>query len=267
LTTEQQEQSANPGQERAPESGAPSDILPDQEPSKSQSEKTTGKLRAYLKDFGGFLIKPKTLLEIAALIVVICYTRYAGQQVRTMNDTLEEIRKQTGSSEQAAKAAKSGADTASDTLRLDQRAWLTIYKFELPSEPRMGTPIQIGFFIQNTGRTPALDEYTETLVVSSVTEPKPPSTFKSALHFRNNIITPGTNNTRSTSETWIPSGAGMAAYINKTAKIYIHARINYTDIFEVQHWTSVCAYHTYGDALNSFAICMQGNDVDRYHQK
>jgi hypothetical protein len=46
----------------------------------------------YFVRFCHFLKKPKSVLELAALIVLGFYTFYAGRQVKTMNDTLSEIK-------------------------------------------------------------------------------------------------------------------------------------------------------------------------------
>jgi hypothetical protein len=124
LSTEQQEQPANDGQQSTTGSGPPPDILPKKEPPKSQSTKPDGKISAYLKSFGRFLIKPKTILEIAALLVVICYTNYSGQQVQTMSDTLSEIRKQTNSAQRQAHDADKALASSDIALRVQHRAYV-----------------------------------------------------------------------------------------------------------------------------------------------
>ena len=95
------------------------------------------------------LKKPKTLLEIAALVVVILYTRYAGQQAHIMNDTLIEIRKQTGFAEKssrgaadAAKAAGDAVTTARDNFARDQRpcTFLLTYLFLCQNRTHRETP-------------------------------------------------------------------------------------------------------------------------------
>jgi hypothetical protein len=91
-----------------------------------------------------------TWLEVAALIVLMFYTRYAGQQSKTMSDTLAEIRKQTGSAQTAAEAAKSAAETASDGLKITQRAYLAIKNPHVSANGQ-----QISIPVENYGHTSA----------------------------------------------------------------------------------------------------------------
>jgi hypothetical protein len=48
----------------------------------------------FLQKLKNLLTDPKSILEIAGLIVLICYTHYAGQQRDAMNETLGSPRPQ-----------------------------------------------------------------------------------------------------------------------------------------------------------------------------
>jgi hypothetical protein len=56
---------------------------------------------------------------------------------------------------------------------------------------------------------------------------------------------------------------GMAAaYKDNKVRVYFTGRINYNDVFGRPHWTTFCAYHTYGQDLKLFNVCPTGNEMD-----
>jgi len=179
LSAEEQKKTENSGSKSAEGGSTLSGLDSNQKPTGNQAEHPTGQkqtrfdsVKNFVKSYRvrEFLKNPKTWFEIVALFVVICYTRYAGQQANTMNDTLVEIRKQTTSANISASAAQSAALTASQTLitttnrfRIEQRpiVWLTndigkpdfVPQFNNPASP-IGQ-IAWDWHFTNYGRTPA----------------------------------------------------------------------------------------------------------------
>jgi len=104
LSTDEQKKADNPDTSRTESSSLLGDTALTKEQTENHTAQSTDKKTSHfdkVKDFVSsyrtreFLKDPKTWFEIVALIVVICYTRYAGQQVKSMNQTLGEVRKQT----------------------------------------------------------------------------------------------------------------------------------------------------------------------------
>jgi hypothetical protein len=58
---------------------------------------------------------------------------------------------------ETADAARSAANTASDTLTIDQRAWLGVKDITLTHPLEVGKPVDISINTFNTGKSPALD--------------------------------------------------------------------------------------------------------------
>jgi hypothetical protein len=109
-----------------------------------------------------FLKDPKMWFETAALIVVICYTRYAGQQSRTMSNTLVEIRQQTEYAKESAHAATDAAtaaqkalDMTRDKFRQDQRPYIWVTSLGEPTFVPQAGQIIWTWHMTNYGRSPA----------------------------------------------------------------------------------------------------------------
>ena len=67
----------------------------------------------------------------------------------------------------------------------------------------------------------------------------------------------------SISDPLTPSESLHSLYTKQGAVLYVHAIIRYENIFQKHHWTTVCAYHVYGEPLDQFTFCPNGNDMDR----
>ena len=120
-------------------------------------------------------------IEVVALMTVICYTRYAGQQSKTMSDTLSEIRRQTIKITESAAAANNAAQAAQDQVRImqsGQRPWVgldgqatleRVTPFRLlpispPNKIGISCDIDETFIIHNYGITPAFDEHSDVML-------------------------------------------------------------------------------------------------------
>jgi hypothetical protein len=122
--------------------------------SASQKQTLLQRFGTFLKNcrFWKFLKEPKTWLETAALIVVICYTHYAGR-------TLDEIRQQTFSVRKSADAAESAARTAQDTLIASERPWITVQADIVGplTFDANGAHLPIRYRLKNIGHSPAVN--------------------------------------------------------------------------------------------------------------
>ncbi len=148
-------------------------------------------------------------------------------------------------------------------LRLDQRAWLTSSRFRLIAEPEAGKPIHVDYFIQNSGKTPALDYYSQPVLFLASGMPgmqkfEEPKTFVSR-----SIVPPGSAGTASATLPIMLAELELSHYRSRADHLFIHAILRYRDIFGRVHWTTVCAYHTWGNPLDMFQYCASGNEMDQ----
>ncbi len=199
-------------------------------------------------------------VEIVTVVLLFAYTTIAFWQGC--------------STKKSADAAKSAADTAADSLVLAERPWITISKCLLPAEPAVTTTAEetkkiiLTCWIQNTGKTPALNESSASNILfvtgmhpgmRLIMNPEQPSPSVSivppdaqGMHFAAGFR-PGTTNLPV--ETLNEYKAGVSA-------LYLLARIDYSDVFGKAHWTTACLYHPYGTDLGTWNSCPTGNDVD-----
>jgi hypothetical protein len=157
-------------EKKDPENGGPysteraslsSGLRTDHEPPQNQATDPTnqeGNLLARLKKF---IKDPRVWLELAALAVLVFYTVFAGQQSRTMSNTLDEIRKQTPSITRSSDAAVSAAQTAKDALESATRPYvgialnLPVATSEIPPfNPSVGQRLTIQISYVDYGRLP-----------------------------------------------------------------------------------------------------------------
>jgi hypothetical protein len=152
LTTEQQEYSDNNGDKGTNKLILFGEDGAKREPPKSHAQHTRDKVRIFLKAIWSrvwshsnrqIVFDPRVWLEVAALVTVIFYTRYAGQQRDAMNETLAEVKKQTGFASTSAQAATTAAKVAQDSIlqsdkqfRQDQRPYIWIVNSTGMGEPQ-----------------------------------------------------------------------------------------------------------------------------------
>jgi hypothetical protein len=170
---------------------------------------------------------------------------------------------------------------ASHNFRVDQRAWISAYRFELSEEPTEAFTQDeiIRFFvncwIRNTGKTPALGEFSNAEWFFSIEPPGPvtvtaPQESSSSV----SIIAPGVDNIKfSILPTPDTANRGprvfspitsdtVRMYREKKYSMYVFGKVQYRDIFSKPHWTTICAYHVYGKPLSEFEYCKSANEVD-----
>lgn|GEM_PF-6337524 len=110
MSDEQQSDPRDPDPENSGEAALPSNVGPNLPPPTEQTTQSSKKVKTFLDYAKCDLKKPMVWIELVALIFLIRYTHYAGQQSQSMNDSLSEIRKQT-------KSIQRQADDADKSLR------------------------------------------------------------------------------------------------------------------------------------------------------
>jgi hypothetical protein len=196
-----------------------------------------------------------------------------------MNDTLKEMQKQTQSMIEAARAAKDAVieaqesreqkklalDASIESFRLEQRPWVSVFGIRFTSPVEVGKQISVSFSVRNNGRTPALNEYSQSALYWYPVSGAPRMTkFRLLKELRSvHVVPPDSTLVAATTATFdaIPPAEAIEAYLNKKVRLYVHTIIRYEDVNSIPHWTTACHYHLFGD--DSFHACGTGNDDDR----
>jgi hypothetical protein len=218
---------------------------------------------------------PKTYFEIAAFVVVVCYTVYAGRQSRTMSETLVEIKKQTGYAEtsatgatDSAKAARDAVTQARDQFRQDQRPyiWLTNsglgtpeFILTRPNEVPPTGQILWTFHYTNYGKSPAYKL----------------RSYKFISVERNGRFSASYGSSKAPSSEGVPvppnkddmgtvvsdPGITQAAFNQMTRvdnAIRIKVRLEYSDAYGGKYETAICIGRL---VVGSIQYCPSGNDI------
>ena len=203
--------------------------------------------------------KIKFFLEIAALIIVVCYTRYAGQQA--------------GAAIKAADAAESAAHAANDNVtltrenaHLDQRAWIGIG--DIRGQPEVNQIWEVVVVFHNSGRT-----FAKNFSGYAVVDPRkgtgdfPDFSYAHDKKFSGGLISPsGDHNVKLTptrgKSTGQPSPLNdelSRRITNGQLRIFVHGFVTYDDIFGVNHWLSFCYF--WHQATKGYGACDMHNDT------
>jgi hypothetical protein len=154
-----------------------------------------------------------------------------------------------------ANTARSAAKTASDTLTIDQRAWLGVKDITLTHPLVIGRPIDISINTFNTGKSPALDAGLVETSIGDSEIPKPEE--KKAPSNDRSSVAPNNDEVFYASATVDPQV--IVGLQKKIIRFYVRGRLVYKDIFDKQHETRFCMYYPTGwDTLNLFN-CSAGN--------
>ncbi len=194
----------------------------------------------------------------------------AEAQTRKMGESLQRTDNLIGATNTLAKESKRSADIAKNaldsntrTFRLDERPWIMGFRFQIANEPEENKPLPVNIWVTNTGKTPAIDVVPQWKLFSWDTEPLPTEFgLPIGAVISRGIISPGSTAVSFTTDPIVFNTTQLAAYNAGNTRIYVHARIVYKDIFNEQHWTSLCIIHKHGMPLDSWNYCEHGNDAD-----
>lgn len=234
------------------------------------------------------------LLTFAILVTYIGLYLLSSDQLKLTREALEssdrrsatilnEMKNQGKAMQDSANAAtvqaaisKSALEASIETSRRDQRAWLGVRGMVLSKEPEGSEPIRITAILANTGKTPAMlinnksqkwigaggnppwktwdqvatSEGAETIFPGDTTR----SLTLSFGVFRPDMFRPDMFDT----------GANeINLYRDRRATMHVQVRLEYVDVFGCRPWTPICLYRDFGEPLNTFHPCAQGNDIDR----
>jgi hypothetical protein len=176
-------------------------------------------------------------VELAALVTVVCYTRYAGQQA--------------DAAIKAANAAKNAAAIARQTLETEERAYVGVASLDLHAdadylETGKAPTARVGFF--NVGRTPATEVVGE--VVLSI-GPSPCSS-KNNFEYREDLLPPPGRTIIYPSIIYYmesPQGPLPPSYgvglRERRFKSCVYGRVSYDDTLGNHHMTHFCFFYVF----------------------
>ncbi|HMH11769.1 MAG TPA: hypothetical protein VK578_01555 [Edaphobacter sp.] len=184
---------------------------------------------------------------------------------RVTTDAVKELHQQAVDIEKARTSSEAASQksigVSIDTLQHEQRAWVYPSSYQLSNEPDADhRKVTIKFFLINTGRTPGLE-------VVTISRPYhwhgvPPQEdfpgYTGAL--TKTIIPPGVSPYSGETDSMEMNDSAIVEYNATRANIYFRAKITYRDIFNHDHWMTICAFHVHGEPLNNFQFC--GTEID-----
>lgn len=193
----------------------------------------------------------KTSLESSVAI--------AKQNFETSTEKNDEALKATLSQSQAA------LDASIMSFRLEQRPWVSLFALRITDPVEVGKKVSVSFRYRNSGRTPALNQYSQSRYYFYPMSTAPPmAKFPIPKEPRSTqFVPPDATLVGSTTSTLneIPPDDDVRAYLNKRARLFAHIIIRYGDVNGVPHWTTACYYQVFGDP--TFLACATGNEMDR----
>jgi hypothetical protein len=175
-----------------------------------------------------------------------------------------------------------GVDThnLAEAARIDQRAWVTMGRFELTEEPIVGgKSIKVRFSIISNGKTPAVKCTTERMPLMGAPGgipqyyanhrdiwPDGPKTTGRPVFVvlpiaEQDETEPWTTDPRSTLTPKV-----IREYTEKTTVLYVIAKIWYDDVFGDHHWTTTCRWHEFKTPPTEFWPCVGGAEMDTPYQ-
>lgn len=196
-------------------------------------------------------------------------TQHSSDSLRS---AIEEEKAALGSALQQSNAAlqagtsqsKAALDASIAASRLEQRAWLAITDVTLAAEPdETSKEATVTAIISNTGRTPVLDMIIKYRLF--ITDHEPPATDWSKLPGdKHNLLFAGAKTTElKATAPLVPSL--VTSYRSGRTNLFIHLRVDYTDVFQIQHWTSVFMSHAFGHSA-AFLYCPNPGEIDTHSE-
>ncbi len=195
----------------------------------------------------------KTAFEIVGIAAAIGYAFIAYQQWKEMRATTNAAFRQV-------EIGRESLAEARESFRVDERAWVGIGE-PIKTPFKLGSQPYFGFFIVNTGKTPALNvwhvikakSYPKGEPFKPVYDPfsKNPSLTPMFPGAKHSTITTTTHPIYQTDLDHLGSGSDI---------LYVYGIITYMDIFKVRHETHFCEYLL--PNLSDFAACKTYNTAD-----
>ena len=195
-----------------------------------------------------------------------------AENTRQFSASLEQMRQQTTAAQNAAEAAQESAtaasrsieaarrqvsateeqtNTAIDALRLDQRAWLGYENYGVQAresdasrwenrEPKKGEQFRVRLFIQNVGRTPALNvrfmSARPTMIRVGATPDEPQEWSITRNNF---VVFPNHDGLSQNTRSFSMSNQQFSMYSSRSREVFFWARLSYCDTTDKRHWTQI----------------------------
>lgn len=139
---------------------------------------------------------------------------------------------------------------------IDQQPWVTAATFTLGGKLEVGMPTWITIWLQNGGKTPALNILSTSEILFSENEPPWPNSISTNQPSR--FIIPGQSNGNTYSSNTVriyPSEQEISEYKSGKLRLYVHAFVRYTDIYKQTRGANGCAYHVFSQPASEFTFC------------
>jgi hypothetical protein len=227
-----------------------------------------------------------SIFSAAVLGVIILQSGIYRRQADLMDGQLNEMRESTVATKIAAKAAqdsardmKSALDFSKELSRLDQRAWVSVA--EISGFPEIDKPFDITLTFKNSGKTFARRVVTYPIPEFRRGSDIPDFADRMAAQFpfpysedqraplgyeyvgSDLLIAPnGTMLKKVRAQARLTQDA-INLYKIPQNRLYVFGRINYTDIFKVDHITQYCWYLSFDEERGwQYRACGLWNDAD-----
>jgi hypothetical protein len=167
------------------------------------------------------------------------------------------------SAENSVRIARSGEQsiqTARDSLRLEQRAWLGIERID--GAPQVGSHWNIAVIVRNSGRTPAEHVVGQVVVDPMLNGARPDFTYRADEVLHTGDVPPGGVFTLRLVPLIADKATGRVKMVDEeverllregTLDVYVHGRISYGDVFGRRHTVPLCQMYT--PDIRAFSMC------------
>ena len=194
-------------------------------------------------------------------------TESITQNRTSIDAALKENKQAIESSERQSSLA---LESSIETFRNDQRAWIGVEIIEAhPPTINVGDPAYITFAFKNTGKTPARNVRATITKDPVQTGIRPDFTYARERTARYGILPPNGSahvtlsvaNSISTGDLRPIIPPILTALVNGTIIYYIHGFVLYGDIFDREHWMTICYFARSFPGPISFGACGEHNDT------
>jgi hypothetical protein len=140
---------------------------------------------------------------------------------------------------------------------IEQRPWVTVSRFNV-SEKLDEKLLDVTFWLQNTGKTPALATRADIELFLWNTEPAP-AEINGLTSIPTSFDVAPAVTSRNFSYHWpVDKEASISDYRDGRLRLYIVAILQYEDMYKLSHRTQVCAYHLVGNSADQMTYCSPG---------
>lgn len=207
------------------------------------------------------IFQPDWILAITSIILAIATIFYVGEaweQNELTREALNTSRRSLSMNRNMWSTSRDAFYAARKTARLEQRPWVGYYDYGIQArentadrweyrEPKMGEQFRVRFFVQNVGKTPALNVQLMSIVPRLVpvgTLPKIPDKWSSS---PNRIVLFPKDEGLSHNTKWLVlTDEQFLEYSTLRKEVFFWMRLYYCDLAKERHWTEAGISHVFG---------------------